>query len=90
MPNAPQTTHTEFAHIGERLERIRTSLSTLNQVDWASKHGFSTTQWNNWEVGARRISLDAAMRLCDTYGLTLDFIYRGRREALSAALRDAL
>ena len=79
-----------YPEIGKRLEAIRAAFSDLNQKDWAEKHHFGTTQYNNWEKGARRIPVDAAERLCDTYGLTLDFVYRGRRDGLSDKARNAL
>lgn len=75
--------HADHAGIGRRLARVRTAFSDLSQLAWAEKHGFSHTQYNNWEKGVRRIPVDDAERLCDAYGLTLDFIYRGRRDGLS-------
>lgn len=72
-----------YAHIGERLERLREMASDLPQKAWAEKNGFAPTQYNNWAKGARRIPVDSAEVLCDTYGLTLDFIYRGRVDGLS-------
>lgn len=74
---------TQYSDIGARLAKVRVGFSDLSQKDWAKKHGFSATQYNNWEKGARRITVDEAQRLCDLYGLTLDFIYRGRRDGLS-------
>lgn len=76
-----------YEKIGLRLERVREHFSDLNQKDWAEKHGFNKTQYNNWEKGTRRITVDAAERLCDAYGLTLDAIYRGRLDGLSENLR---
>jgi transcriptional regulator with XRE-family HTH domain len=55
----------------------------LSQKAWAEKHNFNVTQYNNWERGVRRIPVESAEALCDSYGLTLDFIYRGRRDGLS-------
>ncbi|MER5171612.1 helix-turn-helix domain-containing protein [Thioclava kandeliae] len=80
----------EFPEIGERLRAVREAMSNLNQKDWASKNGFSISQYSNWENGLRRISVDEAQRLCDLYGLTLDFIYRGRRDGLPESLRNSL
>lgn len=77
----------DYRDIGLRLEKIREHFSDLSQKDWAEKHGFQRTQWNNWETGARRISVDADEVLCETYGLTLDAIYRGRLDGLSENLR---
>lgn len=78
MANEP-----DYTQIGERLVAIRQGFSALSQKDWAEKHGFNRTQLNNWEKGARRIPVDDAEKLCATYGLTLDWIYRGRRDGLS-------
>lgn len=69
--------------IGRRVEAIRTGFSNLSQRAWADRHNFSPTQYNNWEKGVRRIPLEAAEKLCRSYGLTLDFIYLGRRDGLS-------
>lgn len=81
---------TQFSEIGERLAAVRAAFSDLNQRDWAQRHGFNQTQYNNWERGARRIPIEAAEKLCETYGLTLDFVYRGRRDGLSQNARKLL
>lgn len=72
-----------YPEIGRRLAAIRKGFSDLSQTAWAERHGFAVTQYNNWEKGSRRIPVEAAERLCDRYGLTLDFVYRGRRDGLS-------
>lgn len=79
-----------YEEIGSRLEAMRTAYSDLKQRQWAEKHGFNPTQYNNWAKGGRRITVEAAERLCDTYGVTLDFIYRGRRDGLSETASKAL
>lgn len=79
-----------FAEIGSRLEWLRRSHSDLNQRQWAEKHRFNTTRYNNWEKGVRRIPVDEALRLCDLYGLSLDFVYRGRVDGLSENARNSL
>ena len=66
-----------YPEIGERLMALRKRFSDLSQKAWAEKHGFKTTQYNNWENGTRRIPLEAAEKLCELYGLTLDALYRG-------------
>lgn len=73
----------EFEEIGARLTRIRQAFSDLSQKAWAEKHNFNKTQYNNWEKGTRRIPVECAEKLCGLYGLTLDFIYRGRRDGLA-------
>lgn len=79
-----------YLDIGQRLAAVRKAFSDLGQKAWAEKNGFNVTQYNNWETGARRIPVESAERLCDRYGLTLDFVYRGRRDGLSEKAAKAL
>lgn len=79
-----------YADIGNRLAAIRRAFSEDSQKSWAERHGFNPTQYNNWEKGTRRITVDCSERLADTYGLSLDFIYRGKRDGLSENARKAL
>lgn len=78
-----------YAEIGARLKALREGdAPKLSQKAWAEKNGFNPTQYNNWEKGSRRIPVDNAEKLCDLYGLTLDFVYRGRRDGLSEYARN--
>lgn len=85
-----ENTRTEYAEIGARLAAIRAAFSDLSQKAWAERNGFEATQWNNWERGTSRIPVENAERLCERYGLTLDFIYRGRRDGLAETASKAL
>ena len=76
-------TETQYSAVAGRLKAIRQAFSDATQAAWADKNGFNPTQYNNWERGIRRIPVDDAERLCRDYGLTLDFIYLGRRDGLS-------
>lgn len=80
----------EFHEIGERLARIRKAFSSESQKTWAEKNRFNPTQYNNWEKGNRRIPVEHAIELCARYGVTLDFVYRGRSDGLSENLRKSL
>lgn len=75
-----------FMDIGVRLAEVRRAFSEMSQKDWALRNGFEVSQYNNWERGARRIPIDSALQLCGRYGLTLDYIYTGRCDALSNAV----
>lgn len=76
--------------IARRLSLIRKTFSADSQKDWCESNGFKQTQYNNWEKGIRRIPVDEAIKLRERYKLTLDFIYRGRRDGLPACLLDRL
>lgn len=75
------------AEIGDRLRRVREGFSELNQKEWSDAHSFGQTQYHGWEKGSRRIPVDEAEKLCNRYGLTLDWIYRGRVDGLSENAR---
>lgn len=77
------TNRPDYSDIGDRLKGVREGFSDLKQKEFAEKNGFNHSQWNNWEKGSRRISVDAAETLSDRYGLDLDYIFRGRLSGLS-------
>ena len=76
---------------GDIAQRIRwhRALEGARQEDYAARAGIKRTQLNNWENGNHRISIDGALALRRTYGLSLDFIYEGIDDALSMTLRQA-
>lgn len=80
----------QFAQIGFRLRQIRECIGGANQKDWCTRNGFNPTQYNNWERGSRRIPIEHAMTLVSRYGLSLDFIYRGRLDGVSQNAANAL
>lgn len=80
----------QYIEIGGRLRLIRKAFSGDTQKMWADRHNLNRTQVNNWERGLRRVPVDVAEKMCDTYGLTLDFIYRGRLDGISGDAKKAL
>lgn len=83
-----------YPEIGQRLEAIRNAfaprLGVKSQREWATRHGWIPTRYGNWETGHGRIPVEEAEKLCGLYGLTLDFIYRGRRDGLSETASKSL
>lgn len=84
------TERPDYSFIGDRLIKIRNGFSDLTQREWAERHNFSPTQYNNWEKGNRRITVDAAEALAVKYSLTLDYIFRGNVDGLSENARKVL
>ena len=62
--------------IGKRLKKLRKALGKT-QAEMAELAAISKRAWSLIERGSRRIGVGAALRLCDLYGLSLDWIYRG-------------
>ena len=77
-----------FGDIAARLKWHR-DLEGLTQNAYAKKIGVKRATLNNWESGDYRLSLDGAIALRQTYGLSLDFMYEGIDDALPMTLRKA-
>lgn len=78
-----------FADIAARIKWHR-ELESMTQAEYARRSGIKRSQLSNWESGQQRISVDGALSLRRTYGLSLDFIYEGIDDALPMTLRVAL
>lgn len=75
--------------IAFRLRSFRKSLS-LSQAAICRRIDCAPNRWNQYESASRLITLDIANRLCDEYGLTLDWIYRGDPSGLPVRVLDSL
>ena len=90
-PMVPSMTNLQDTPFGDIAERIRwhRSLEGLEQREYAERAGLNRAQLSNWETGNYRVSIDGALKLRETYGLSLDFIYVGNFDTLPMTLRAA-
>jgi transcriptional regulator with XRE-family HTH domain len=72
--------------LARRLELTREALD-LNAAQLCKRIGIKENRWSQYESGERRITLEVAEALCDEFGLSLDWIYRGKPDQLPHALR---
>lgn len=75
MASSPSSP-TSVAAIARRLKFTRLALG-LSQAELCSQAGIARNTYNQWERGLGRPELDKGIALCETFGLTLDWIYRG-------------
>ena len=75
--------------IGIRLELTRLALG-MKPGDFASRAGIAKSTYSNYASGAREPDLALALKLCNTYELTLDWIYRGDPSGLKYALANKI
>ena len=68
-------------HIASRLLRTREALG-LNQREFAMRANLKPNRYSQYETGVRALTIDAALRICDEYGISLDWLYRGDRSRL--------
>ena len=75
--------------IGERLELVRNILGK-SQNAFATEAGIAGNTYSQYKTGTNTPNLDEAHKLCDCWGLTLDWIYRGDARGLSPDLSAAI
>ena len=75
--------------IGERLELVRNILGK-SQDAFATAAGIARNTYSQYKTGTNTPNLDEAHKLCDRWGLTLDWIYRGDTRGLSPDLSAAI
>ncbi len=81
--------------IGQRLRMAFQVWRTLapgkpTQKEFFRRAGIAPNTGSNWLTGKERPRVDEAIRLCEVYNLTLDFIYRGDPSGLRYDMRDAV
>jgi transcriptional regulator with XRE-family HTH domain len=69
------------AAIGRRLLLTR-KVFDLNQKEFSKRANVGNSAYNQFENGVQRPSIESATALCDTYHLTLDWIYLGDMRGL--------
>jgi transcriptional regulator with XRE-family HTH domain len=85
----PRDTGDLAIDVARRLAAARRALD-LDQQQFGTRAGLSQPQYNQFEKGKRLLTLAAAMKLCDAYNLTLDWLYRGDPSNLPYKLATAI
>ena len=86
----PFDTDSLAKEVAARLRATRLALGYKTQAQFAETAGVLPTAYSPVEKGVRLMSLQIALSLYDTYGITLDWLYRGDRSGLRASLRDEI
>jgi transcriptional regulator with XRE-family HTH domain len=71
----------ETEHIATRLRHTREAFR-VNQREFARRANLKQNRYSQYESGARPLTIDAANKICDEYGVSLDWLYRGDRSKL--------
>jgi transcriptional regulator with XRE-family HTH domain len=75
--------------MGRRLELTRIALG-LTAGAFANRAGVAKSTYSNYTSGTRAPELDQALKLCEAYELTLDWIYRGDPSGLKYGLAEKI
>ncbi len=76
--------------IGERLRLAWKASGVKSQKDFFARAGIAPNTGNQYIKGKERPSIENAIRLRETYNLTLDYIYCGDPSGLRYEMRDAI
>lgn len=87
MKKPPRDQHT--AEVGVRLRHaIKATHGSLKR--WGEKYGVTPGAINHWVHGWNYPDLPPLIEWCDDTGMTLDYVFRGRRDAVSEVLAEVL
>ena len=75
--------------VSERIVQGRTALGR-SQANVAKALGISAQRLSNYENGSRPLDIGLAIILCERFGLTLDYLYRGKVYGLPSELADKI
>lgn len=75
--------------VGEQLARLEAA-SKLSATKICELVDCEPSAWSNYKSGIRRLGEDVGDRLCDKFGLTFDWLYRGNSAHLAPQLQLAL
>ena len=72
--------------LANRLKLTREALG-ISAADLCKRIRIKQNRWSQYESGERRITVEVAMKLCDEFGLSMDWIYRADPAQLPHTLR---
>jgi len=72
-----------------RLRHTRQAFG-VNQREFARRANLKQNRYNQYEAGVRVLTINAALKICDEYRITLDWLYRGERSMLPHRLAIAI
>jgi len=79
----------DAAAVAGRLAALREHYQ-LNQADFADSVGIDKSSYSKIENCKKPLKAEMALAIADRWGVTLDYIYRGRLTDLPPALASAL
>lgn len=89
MPVSGFNMKIDLAAVGHRLEKLRIALD-LNKGEFASSFGIDPSSYSKVIRGDKPLKADMAFEISEKWGVTMDYLYRGRLVDLPDALATKL
>jgi uncharacterized protein DUF3606 len=74
----------------QRLRLTRLAFGYGNPAVFAATMAISPQRWNAYEEGREPLPLPVALQICTTYGVSLDWLYRGRKDGICTETRNQI
>lgn len=71
--------------IGDRLEKLREDMGIKHKSEAARRLGLPYSTYANYETGKREPDSEMLIKLCEFYGVSMDYIMLGKTEKYKAA-----
>ena len=89
MKNREKMPQIDMAGVGRRLEALRQALN-LSRKDFADSFGLDPSSYTKTVVGEKQLRSEAAYIIAESWGVSMDYIFRGRFTDLPEHLRESI
>ena len=89
MKNKDNMPRIDMLGVGRRLEALRHALD-LSRKDFANSFGLDPSSYTKTVDGEKQLRSEAAYAIAERWGVTMDYLFRGRLAELPEHLRESI
>lgn len=89
MKNRDNMPRIDMTGVGLRLEALRSALN-LSRKDFASSFGLDPSSYTKTVDGDKLLRSEAAFAISERWGVSMDYLYRGRFTDIPESLRETI
>jgi transcriptional regulator with XRE-family HTH domain len=89
MENKQNMPRIDMAGVGRRLEALREALG-LSRKDFSDTFGLDASSYGKTAKGEKQLRSDAAYAISELWGVSMDYLFRGRLTDLPSDIRPKI
>lgn len=89
MKNKEHMPRIDMAGVGRRVEALRHALG-LSRKDFSDSFGLDPSSYTKTVDGEKQLRSEAAYAIAERWGVTMDYLFRGRLAELPEHLRESI
>ena len=89
MKNQENMPRIDMASVGSRLEALRLALG-LSRKAFSDSFGLDPSSYTKTVDGEKQLRSEAAYAIAERWGVTMDYLFRGRLSELPEHLRESI